>query len=128
MASINAFIDTLGETGYIQNRTLGDRSPVTHHPTATFPAFDADDFDPDAFDDAVKTKIFIDTIQTRETSTSAGRSTQRTLRGFVKGSVTVNHLDHVTYHDEVYRVSASPDTVYLLGDAAYKRLNLERVT
>jgi len=128
MASIGPFINSLGETGYIQTRTLGARNPVTNQPAVTFSAFSPDDFDCDDFDCSTKIKVFIDDIQTRETTQAAGRATEKILRGYVGGNITVNHLDLFSYHDEVYEVSSTPTIEYLLGEAVYKKIELVRRT
>ncbi|GAH14836.1 unnamed protein product, partial [marine sediment metagenome] len=60
MASIAPFIASMGTTGYIQVRTLGDINAVTKQPAVTFTVFDPDDFDCDDFDCATETKMLID--------------------------------------------------------------------
>jgi len=128
MASISPFIQALGETAYIQTRTLGARNPVTNQPAVTFTAYDPADYDPDDYDCATEISILVDDIQTRTTATGAGLVTEKILRGYVGGSVEVNHLDHLTYHDVVYTVTTIPTTEYLHGQPVYKKIELTRMT
>ena len=128
MASIAPFINSLGETGYIQARTLGARNPITNQPAVTYSAFNPDDFDCDDFDCSTKIKVFIDDIQTREIMTDAGRVTEKLLRAYLPGTTTINHLDQVTYHDETYEVTSVPTIEYLGGQPVYKKIELTRRT
>ena len=73
-------------------------------------------------------KIFVDDIQTREVTLEAGRVTEKILRAYVCGSVSVSHLDRITYQGEVYEVTSIPTIEYLLGSAVYQKLELTRRT
>lgn len=128
MASISPFIQALGETGYIETRTLGARNPVTNQPTVSYTAYDEDDYDPDDFDCATETSIFIDDLQTREITTDAGRVTEKTLRGYLPGDASIHHLDRLAYHGETYVVTSVPTVERLLGEPVYIKVELTRVT
>ena len=128
MATIFPFIEAIGETGYIQVRSLGTRTATTKQPAVTFTVFNPDDFDCDDFDCATEIKMFVDETQTSEVTTPSGRVTQKTLIAFVGGAVVVSHLDHSVYHDEIFEVTSTPTVEYLLGSAAYKKLALTRLT
>ena len=62
--------------------------------------------------------------QNRTTSTSAGLVTEKTMTGYVGSTVTVSHLDRITYREEIYEVSATPTIEYHLGVASFIKLEL----
>ena len=66
----------------------------------------------------------IDDVQARVVDTPAGRVSENVVRGYVDGSVTVNMLDRVTYGGKVYEILSVPTIEYLLGSAAFKKLEM----
>jgi len=98
----------------LHTRVLGGRDPVTQYPAITWT------------DSTIK--MMTKDAQTREVVTSAGRVTEKTMTGYVGGSITVSHLDRITYQSETYEVTSVPTTEYLLGSAAFLKLELARMT
>lgn len=114
METVAPLISAIGEDATIHTRVLGGRNPVTRFPAVTWT------------DTAVK--IMIDETGSRDIEEASGRVTVITLRAFVAATVTVEHLDRLTYHGELYEVATIPTTEYLHGLAAFKRLQLVQVT
>ena len=104
----------MGESCTLHTQVLGGRNPVTQHPAVTWT------------DSTIK--IMVDDTQTREITTAAGRVTEKTLRGFVGGTITVNHLDRITYQGETYEVTSTPTIEYLLGTPTFKKLEMVMMT
>ena len=68
----------------------------------------------------------VDELLSREVTTDAGRVTEKVMVAF--SAATIYHLDRITYHGETFEVVSEPTTEYLLGVAAYKKLNLVMIT
>ncbi len=114
MSTVSPFISGMGEDAVLNTRTLGARNAVTEWPLITWS--DAD------------IKLFVDEVTSRDADTDSGRITVKVLRGFVGGAVPVNHLDRITYHGEIFEVATIPTDEYLLGQLAFRKLELVQVT
>jgi len=104
----------MGETATLHTRILGGRNPVTQHPAVTWT------------DSTIK--IMTKDVGTSEVTTPAGRITEKTMTGYIGGTITVNHLDRITYQGEIYEVVSTPTIEHLLGSAVFKKLNLVLMT
>lgn len=74
-------------------------------------------------------KIFVDEITTRERDTEdAGRITEKRMKAFVEGDVTVSHMDRITHQGELFEVESVPTIKYKRDVAQYVKINLVRLT
>lgn len=110
MATVGPFVSALGESATLHTRVLGARNAVTQWPAVTYT------------DSTIK--IMIDDIQARVVDTPAGSVSENVVRGYVGGAVTVNMLDRITYHSKIYEVLSIATVEYLLGVAAFKKLEM----
>ena len=128
MSFATPLILSVGEIVYIQTRILGARNAVTNQPAVTYGAFDPDDFDEDDFFVSIKTKIIMNHIQTSEQDLHGGRLSVERQQGFLPGTVSVNHMDRVEYHDILYEVESTETPEYHLGQVGFQKVNLVRMS
>lgn len=110
MATVTPLIEGMGESCTLHTRVLGARNAVTQWPAVTYT------------DSTIK--IMVDDVMTRVVDTPSGRVSENVVRGYVGGAVTVNMLDRITYHSRVYEVTSVVTVEYLLGVAAFKKLEM----
>ena len=108
----------MGETCTVHTRVLaGVRDPPTQWPV------------PETWEDTDDVSIFVDETQTREVDNmDAGRITEKRMKAFVGCSVTINHMDRITYHSEIFEVESVTTPEYLYGNLQYQRVILVRLT
>lgn len=103
----------MGETCTVHTRAFTGRTSPTEWP------------DEETWTDTTGVRIFVDEITTREVDTlGAGRITEKRMRAFVGASVTVNHMDRITYHGDTFEVESVETPEYLYGNLQYQKLNL----
>lgn len=117
MSRASAFIERMGETALLYNRTLtiGARDAVTGWPPEVW------DTPPEEI------KIFVDEILTREDdSMRGGRITLKRMKAFVQRSAFVGYRDLIVYHGEAFYVESVTTVEYLYGAAQFDRIILVR--
>lgn len=108
----------MGETCTVHTRTLaGARDAPTQWPV------------PETWTDTTGVSIFVDEAQTREVdSMHGGRITEKRMKGYVGCSVTISHMDRITYKGEIFEVESVITPEYLYATLQYQELILVRLT